>query len=75
MADLAAKMAAGPPKKPVGLVKKPAKTYEDSLKENKEADSAQATTGANKKLADLLKQNPVSTDKDNKGQREEHTKS
>lgn len=47
MNDLAAKMAAGPPKKPVGLVKKPAL-------DAAAAGASTAPSEAEKKLGDLL---------------------
>ena len=54
--DLAAKMAQGPPKRPVGLVKKPAIDGADFAKENPSGEG-QA------KLADAMRQNLVSSDK------------
>lgn len=66
MAKLAEQMARGPPKKPVGLVKKPVLGYED-VKEELKNDYAQgnAETQVNegqKKLGDLMKQNPLKKD-------------
>lgn len=51
--DLAAKMAAGPPKKPVGLVKPNAMNDEEKKKRYEESAEAQ------KKISDIVKEGPA----------------